>query len=184
MNEPIVSNKHVLHCLLFRHGIAVESEKWTGKESERPLTEKGIRRVRRAGDGLKRLQIRPTVVMTSVFKRAADTAKILQSTLSVEAPVHFAPELLPDAAPEHIVRALHHIQPGSCVICVGHEPHLGMTASWLLFGRASAAFVLKKAGACLIEMSLPAKPGHGRLLWWLTPRQLRSVGRGKAVTDD
>jgi len=72
---------------------------------------------------------------------------------------------------------LHDLPPESCVLCFGHEPHLGMVASVLLSGRASASFPLKKAGACLIELSTPAKPGQGILRWWLTPSQLRAIGK-------
>jgi phosphohistidine phosphatase len=76
-----------------------------------------------------------------------------------------------------VVSLLEDLPPESCVICVGHEPHLGMAASVLLTGRASASFPLKKAGACLIDMSIPAKPSRGVLRWWLTPTQLRIIGK-------
>ncbi|TKB34598.1 MAG: histidine phosphatase family protein [Nitrospira sp.] len=57
---------------------------------------------------------------------------------------------------------------------------LGMAASLLLSGRSSESFPLKKAGACLIDLSIPVKPGQGLLRWWLTPGQLRAMGRLKA----
>jgi hypothetical protein len=59
-----------------------------------------------------------------------------------------------------------------------------MTASMLLSGRSSSAFPLKKAGACLIELPLPVKPGRGRLVWWLTPSQLRTIGKQKISDED
>jgi len=31
----------------------------------------------------------------------------------------------------------------------------------------------------LIELSIPVKPGQGLLRWWLTPGQLRVMGRLK-----
>ena len=76
-----------------------------------------------------------------------------------------------------MIGVLQELPPESCVFCVGHEPQLGMAASMLLSGRASASFPLKKAGACLIELSIPAKPGRGVLRWWLTPSQLRAMGK-------
>ena len=86
-------------------------------------------------------------------------------------------ELLPEAPAAELVGLIKDIPSESCVICVGHEPQLGMAASVLLSGRASASFPLKKAGACLIELSIPAKPGRGVLRWWLTPGQLRAIGK-------
>ena len=88
-------------------------------------------------------------------------------------------ELLPEASPTDLLRLLQSRSSESCVICVGHEPQLGMAASVLLSGRASESFPLKKAGVCLIELSIPVKPGRGLLRWWLTPGQLRAMGRLK-----
>jgi len=34
-----------MDCVLIRHGIAVEPEEWEGSEENRPLTEKGKKRI-------------------------------------------------------------------------------------------------------------------------------------------
>ena len=91
--------------------------------------------------------------------------------------MEFRDELLPEATPTDLLRLLKRCSSESCVICVGHEPQLGMAASLLLSGRSSESFPLKKAGACLIELSIPVKPGQGLLRWWLTPGQLRAMGK-------
>jgi phosphohistidine phosphatase len=166
-----------MECLLVRHGIAVAREEWEGKDVDRPLTEKGKGRVRQAAAGLRRLNVRPTVIYSSPAKRAVGTAQLLHDLLAKPLQLQLCDELLPEASPEQMVRLLEDLVPESCVICVGHEPQLGMAASVLLSGRASASFPLKKAGACLIELSLPVKPGRGVLRWWLTPSQLRAIGK-------
>jgi phosphohistidine phosphatase len=168
-----------MECLLVRHGIAVNREEWEGKDVDRPLTEKGKRRVREVAAGLRKLNVRPTVIYASPARRAAETAQLLHDLLARPSPMEFRDELLPEAPPARVLRLLQDLLPESCVICVGHEPQLGMAASVLLSGRASASFPLKKAGACLIELSLPAKPGRGALRWWLTPSQLRAIGKRK-----
>lgn len=183
-DESGIEEEQILRCVLFRHGIAAEREEWTGKEVDRPLTDKGKRRVRLAAAGLRRLDVRPTHILTSPLIRAVETAKLLHVTLAVRSPLQLVDELLADAPPEKMIGLLHDLSPGSCVLCVGHEPHLGMTASLLLSGRLSGTFPLKKAGACLIEMSLPIKPGRGRLLWWLTPSQLRTIGKRQIGKED
>ncbi len=71
----------------------------------------------------------------------------------------------------------------SCVICVGHEPHLGLAASMMLTGRPSTAFPFKKAGACLIELPTPPKISRGVLRWWMEPGQLRALGRKRAKLE-
>ena len=174
-----------MDCVLLRHGIAVERDEWEGPDADRPLTEKGKRRVRGVAAGLSRLYVQPTHVLSSPLIRAIETAKIAHSSLRVSSAVRIVDELLPDAPPDRLLSILHDLPPESCVLCVGHEPQLGMAASVLLSGRASASFPLKKAGACLIELSIPAKPGRGVLRWWLTPSQLRAMGKQRTgVRDD
>jgi phosphohistidine phosphatase len=169
-------------CLLLRHGIAVERDEWEGSEADRPLTEQGAKRVAQAAAGLNRLDVQPTHVLSSPLVRALETAKIVHRVLRVRSTMQIVDELLPDASPDRLLSILHDFPPESSVLCVGHEPQLGMAASVLLSGRASGSFPLKKAGACLIELPIPVKPGRGILRWWLTPRQLRAIGkRGENV---
>jgi len=174
-----------MDCVLFRHGIAAERDEWEGPDAARPLTERGAKRVAQAAAGLSRLDVQPTHILSSPLIRAIETAKIAHRSLRIRTTVHIVDELLPDASPNKLLSILHDLPPESCVLCIGHEPHLGLAASVLLSGRASASFPLKKAGACLIELSTPAKSGQGVLRWWLTPSQLRAIGkRETGLRDD
>lgn len=168
-----------MDCVLLRHGIAVERDEWEGPDGDRPLTEYGRKRARQVVAGLNRLEVQPTHVFSSPLIRAIETAKIAHRSLRVRSAMHIVDELLPDAPPNRLLSILHKLPPESCVMCIGHEPHLGMVASVLLSGRVSASFSLKKAGACLIELPIQVKPSQGVLRWWLTPSQLRAMGLGK-----
>jgi phosphohistidine phosphatase len=167
-----------MDCILLRHGIAVERDEWKGADGDRPLTEKGKQRVREVAAGLSRLDVQPTLVWSSPLIRALETAKIVQRSLQVRAAVEVVEALVPDAPPDRLLSILHDLPPESCVLCVGHEPHLGLAAAVLLTGKPSQAFPFKKAGACLIELSVPVKPGRGVLRWWLPPSLLRDRGEG------
>ena len=173
-----------MDCVFLRHGIAVERDEWEGSDADRPLTERGAKRVAQAATGLSRLHVQPTHVLSSPLIRAIETAKIVHSSLRVRSAIQIVDELLPDAPPNRFLSILHNLPPESCVVCIGHEPQLGMVASVLLSGRATASFPLKKAGACLIELSVPAKPGRGVLRWWLTPSQLKAMGKRKTGLGD
>ena len=173
-----------MDCVLLRHGIAVAREEWEGKDIDRPLTEKGKRRVREVAAGLRRLEVRPTVIYTSPARRALETAQLLHGLLERASLMQLRDELLPEVPPAEVLRLMQDLPPESCVLCVGHEPQLGMAASVLLSGRASASFPLKKAGACLIELPIQAKPGRGVLRWWLMPGQLRAIGKRKTGVGD
>jgi phosphohistidine phosphatase len=164
-----------MNCILLRHGIAVEREEWKGSDAARPLTERGARRVAQVAAGLNRLDVQPTHVLSSPLIRAIETAKIAHRLLQVRSAVQVVDALLPDAPPDRLLSTLHDLPPESCVLCVGHEPHLGMVAAVLLTGKPSQAFPFKKAGACLIELAAPVKPGRGVLRWWLPPGQLRTT---------
>ena len=165
-----------MDCILLRHGIAVEREEWKGPDADRPLTERGAKRVAQVAAGLSRLDVQPTHVLSSPLVRAIETAKIAHRSLQVRPAVQIVDALVPNAPPDRLLSILHDLPPQSCVLCVGHEPHLGLVASVLLAGRPSQAFPFKKAGACLIELSAPVKPGRGVLRWWLPPGQLRDRG--------
>ena len=165
-----------MNCVLLRHGIAEERDEWNGSDADRPLTEKGKQRVREVAAGLRRLDLQPTHVLSSSLIRAIETAKIAHRVLQVRSAVQIVDALLPDAPPDRLLSILHDLPRESCVLCVGHEPHLGMVAAVLLAGKPSQAFPFKKAGACLIEISAPVKPGRGVLRWWLPPSQLRDMG--------
>ena len=167
-----------MDCVLLRHGIAVEQDEWEGSDADRPLTERGAKRVMQVAAGLTRLDVRPTHVFSSPLIRAIETAKIAHHSLRVRSAVRIVDALLPDAPPDRLLALLRDLPAESSVLCVGHEPHLGMVASVMLAGRSSAAFSFKKAGACLIELPIRAQPGQGVLRWWLQPGQLRDMGEG------
>jgi len=150
-------------------------DEWEGLDGNRPLTERGAQ----VGAGLNRLDVQPTPVVSSPLIRAIETAKSRHSSLRVCSVMQIIDELLPDAPPNRLVSIPHNLPPESCVLCVGHEPQLGMAASVLLSGRVSVPFPLKKSWACLIELSIPAKPGRSVLRWQLTPSQLSAIGKQK-----
>jgi phosphohistidine phosphatase len=179
-----VAQGAMMECVLLRHGIAADRDEWEGSDTDRPLTERGAKRVVQVAAGLDRLDVQPTHVLSSPLIRAIETAKIVHSALQVRSAVRIVEELVPDASPDRLLSVLHDLTPESFVVCVGHEPHLGKVASVILAGKPSEAFPFKKAGACLIELSIPVRPGQGVLKWWLTPGQLRAIGKRKTEVGD
>ena len=164
-----------MDCILFRHGIAVERQEWAGNEQDRPLTGKGTARTRQSARGLINLRIVPTHLLSSPLARARQTAEILQRLVRPRLTVQLCDELVPEAAPHALFTLLGTFAPDSVVLCVGHEPHLSLTAGTLLMGKPCAGLSLKKAGACFIHNEKFVQPANGRLQWWLTPGQLRTL---------
>ena len=172
-----------MHCVLVRHGIAVEREEWDGHDEERPLTERGAKGVSQVAAGLLWLDVTPTYIFSSQLVRAIETADILQASLSIPSAIKRVEELLPDANPERLLALFRDLPPECSVLCVGHEPHLGLAASVMLAGKPSTAFPFKKAGACMIELASPPKIDRGVLRWWLEPGQLRALGKKRAKLE-
>jgi phosphohistidine phosphatase len=166
---------HVL-CL-FRHGIA-EDPSPAVLDADRALTPEGIDKTRLAAAGLRRLGFVPDVILSSPLRRAVETARILAREFEMEDAVELEPRLAGGDPPEEIVRGLRDHRGAGCLLLVGHEPGLGMTASTLLSGSPGLVRLrFKKAGAAGIAVgSLPPR-STGELLWFLTPRQLRDLGR-------
>ena len=172
-----------MDCILVRHGIAVERDEWAGADSGRPLTERGAKRVAQVAAGLKRLDVHPVHIFSSPLVRAVETAQILCTVLGLPDSVSQVPELAPDAEPVRILTVFRKFPPDSCVLCVGHEPHLGLLAGMVLTGKPSPSFRFKKAGACMIGLPDPLQIGHGVLQWWMGPGQLRILGKKAATID-
>jgi phosphohistidine phosphatase len=163
-----------MDCILFRHGIAVEPEQWDGEEAKRPLTKKGLRRLREAVAGLAALNAVPTHIVSSSYVRARETAELLRDTLAPETDIKEYSELHPDGKPEKVLALLATFPADACVLCVGHEPNLGAVAGVMLCVKPVATLSLKKAGACLVRFEGAPKPGQGELRWWMMPSQVRA----------
>jgi phosphohistidine phosphatase len=166
-----------MDCIFVRHGIAVEPDEWEGEEENRPLTEKGKRRVRQMAKGLAALDCQPTHLFTSPFVRAYDTARLLREAICPTLKVETHEELAVGAKPEQVVTVLRTLPSDAVVVCVGHEPQLGEVVSLLLCGKALPNFPLKKAGAVRVESEGRVNVAEGRLVWWLQPVQLRALGK-------
>ncbi len=164
-----------MDCVLFRHGLAVERQEWAGQEQDRPLTDKGTARTRRSAKGLLTLRIIPTHLLSSPLTRSRETAEIIRRLVRPRLTVQICDELAPGAAPPALFSLLGTLPLDSVVFCVGHEPHLSLTAGTWLTGKAWAGLSLKKAGACLIRTEQSVRPANGRLQWWLTAAQLRAL---------
>ena len=159
----------------FRHGIAVDREDpGVTSDTERPLTEEGVRKTRAAAEGLKRMELEFDKILTSPWLRASQTASVLSEVLLLPAPEAMA-ELEGDRTPQELVAALAH-RHGKRTLLVGHEPLLSATVIHLLGGDWTLDF--KKSGACALYVDALPTRKPATLLWHVTSRQLRWMAKG------
>jgi phosphohistidine phosphatase len=158
-----------MQLYVIRHAVA-EDKAPGGDDNARALTASGKAKLRRAVRGLRALEIRFDRVLTSPWKRAAQTARLL-APLAGDAPV--ATELLTRRPGADLLALLSERNDTAAV--VGHEPWLGELVAWLAFGdtRFGDALVIKKSGVLWLEGT--AVPGGMHLRASLPPRLLRAL---------
>lgn len=158
---------------LIRHGIAAERGKEWPDDTKRPLTHKGIARLREIAGGLRELEVSFDLILTSPLVRARQTADLLHQGLGGATPLEETTLLAPGGAPADLVELLRSKKRIERVALVGHEPDLGQLAAFLIGARAP--FVFKKGGICRIDFPKfpPVPPGH--LVWFAVPQMLRSL---------
>lgn len=166
-------------CTLFvvRHGIAMEAAPGVA-DADRALTAVGARRITRVAMGLHWLGVRPDAILSSPLRRAEQTAQRLQRVLLPDQEVEIFAALAPGHDPSDVAKGLHAQRGARQLVLVGHQPDLGALVSYLVTGSSTLArFEFKKGGAAAIELPALSARAIGRLLWFLTPRQLRALGR-------
>jgi len=165
--------------LLMRHGIAEPIGDTAPDDFSRALTAEGRDRAYRAALGLLEIVPQLDFLASSPKVRARATAQIVRDVWGKKAPpLTEWSELLEDdcAAWREKLRALQ----AETVLLCGHEPILSRIVSQLLTGSPEAlSLEWKKAGVCAleIEFGIEVEPQKIKLLWHLTPKQLRKIGK-------
>ncbi|HSL21313.1 MAG TPA: phosphohistidine phosphatase SixA [Vicinamibacterales bacterium] len=166
MPEPI-------ELYLVRHGIAANrGDEWPD-DAKRPLTHKGIVRLRQVAAGLEALGVSFDQIVTSPLVRSRQTAETLAEALSSKAPIAASDALAPAGTVAQAIEELGRHARRRRIAIVGHEPNIGELAAKLLGSRTPIEF--KKGAVCRIDVETlpPARPGH--LRWFATPRMLRNA---------
>ena len=112
-----------MNIYLLRHGIAVSAEE-TAPDEDRPLTAKGIKRMRKGARGLRRLGLDFDAVLTSPLARARQTADIVAASLGLESRLTVVETLQPNCSVEELLASLSDYQHCKHLLLVGHEPLL------------------------------------------------------------
>ena len=162
-----------MNLYILRHGIAADRGAEYPNDDLRPLTGKGIKRMRREARGMRAIGVAPGVIISSPLVRAIQTAEIVRDGLDAMPQTAISETLVPEAHPQQIIQELvKSHSSSSSVMVVGHEPHLSSLVSYILTGKVSWLITLKKGALCNMDISAS---GRGQLLWALTPKQLRAM---------
>jgi phosphohistidine phosphatase len=160
---------------LVRHAAAFNADetRWPD-DRDRPLTPEGEKRFRRAAHGLSSLTSRVDVVLSSSYRRAWQTAELLEKA-GWPKPVACAP-LEAGRAPTEMLQALQPYAGSASLALVGHEPTMHELASYLLTADTGHAQIeFRKGSVARLEVPEGLRPGTARLVWLLPPKVLRAI---------
>ncbi|HLH20050.1 MAG TPA: phosphohistidine phosphatase SixA [Bryobacteraceae bacterium] len=153
-----------MQIYLLRHGIAEDGRPGM-PDSDRALTDEGKEKLRRV---LKRAPAKPSLILSSPYRRALETAEIAAEVLGYEGKVARTRRLTPDASPADLWEDLRERKDEESVLLAGHQPMMSSLAAFLLDSPA-LQIDMKKAALARIDCErLGPRPG-GVLKWLLTP---------------
>lgn len=114
-----------MDLILWRHAEAFEMRE-VEDDLDRALTPKGERQAQRMAEWLNQRLAQTTRILVSPALRCQQTAKVLGRKFKT------APELATDAGGEALLKAARWPDGAEPVLVIGHQPTLGLVASWLL----------------------------------------------------
>lgn len=158
---------------LVRHGEAVPFGTPGIADDDRPLTDDGERKMRKAAWGMKRLKVDPQRILTSPLPRARRTAEIIAERLNKLSVLEDEDALRMgrDAA---AVRDWLATRSESGLMIVGHNPTLSVLVGLLVDSPPSRVICQLETGGAA---ALSTTDRGGFILNWLaTPRMLRKLG--------
>jgi phosphohistidine phosphatase len=143
-----------MDLILWRHADAVDLREG-GDDLERALTPKGERQAKRMAQWLARQLPSGARVLVSPAVRAQQTAAAMERRSRT------VPELAPDGTVDALLAATRWPDAREPVLVIGHQPALGMAASYLLTGQATP-MPLRKGG--IIWLRRRQREGEFRVL--------------------
>jgi phosphohistidine phosphatase len=158
---------------LLRHAIALDREEFQGSDdSQRPLTDDGRKKMRRAAKGMRKLGLSFDLILTSPYVRARDTADIVAEIYKNRRHLKLTRFLQPGGNHKSLVRDLATLDSAQSIMLVGHEPDLSTLLAKLIGAASPQAVKLKKGALCLLSIEKLRYGPCAKLEWILTTKHL------------
>ena len=165
-----------MNLYIIRHAIAVDDGTSAYEsDSERPLTDKGRKKMRQIAKGLRNLGVELDLILSSPFVRARETAEILADVFKMKKKIDFSDNLIPMGNPELLIAEVNEKYPVESIAVVGHEPHLSSLVGMLVGENGKLDVTLKKGGVCYLSADDLHQERRATLQWLLTPGILTEI---------
>jgi len=154
-----------MEIYLLRHAIA-ENARPGQPDSDRALTGEGRDRLRRVLLRARAAGVKPSVILSSPYRRAVETAAVAKEVLGGE--IERTEALVPDASPYDAWEEIRAHKSEESVLLASHEPLMSSMAAFLL-GAPSLKVDMKKAALIRIDCDSLGPQPKGVLKWMVTP---------------
>ncbi len=156
-----------MEIYLLRHAIAEDAAPGH-PDAERALTAEGRDKLRRVLKRARQAEVSPTLILSSPYRRALETAQMAAEALGYEGRLVHCPALVPDASPHDVWDEIRSRRGERAVLLASHEPLMSSTAA-LLLGSPALQVDMKKAALVRIDCERLGGDPRGVLKWMLTP---------------
>lgn len=161
---------------LIRHSNAVEpGTPGYEDDSLRPLTEKGRDKMKSIASALKKLDVKPDLIVSSPYVRARQTAEILAKVLKYKQELTFSDALVPMGNADNIIGEINEKYSVDELVLVGHEPCFSTLISTLTAGNPDLNINIKNGGVCCLSSDDLHTERKAVLEWLLTPKILTEL---------
>lgn len=159
-----------MNLYIIRHAIAVdEATSDYESDSERPLTDKGRKKMRQIAKALRQLGVDFDLILSSPYVRACETAEIVADVFKMKNKIVFSNHLIPEGNPELLIGEINEKHPVGSLAIVGHEPYLSAFIGLLIADSSKVEITLKKGGVCHLSADDLHHHDHRATLEWLLP---------------
>jgi phosphohistidine phosphatase len=157
-----------MQVYILRHGIAEEGKPGS-RDADRALTNEGRKRLREVLRLAEKADVVPTLILTSPFVRAVQTAEVVMELLGYANDLIRTEALVPSSNPEDVWEEIRANQGVMQLMLVGHEPLLSQVVAFLL-NSSSLVIDVKKGSVIRIDIEDFRAQPHGVLKWMLVPK--------------
>jgi len=162
---------------IIRHAIAVDrGTPEYEDDSQRPLTDKGKKKMRQIAQGLHTLGVDFDLILSSPYVRAKETAEILADVFKIKTDVAFSENLIPMGDPDLLIAEMNEKYTANSIALIGHEPFLTTLIGLLVSDNAGIDMTLKKGGVCRLSADNLRHTRKTTLEWLITPGILVEIG--------
>ncbi|MEQ1883846.1 MAG: phosphohistidine phosphatase SixA [Bryobacteraceae bacterium] len=157
-----------MEIYFLRHGIA-EDHAPSGRDADRRLTDEGRQKLRRVLERAHQAGVAPSLILTSPFKRAMETAEIAARELGYEGKLVRTFALVPSGSPQEVWEEVRLHRDEGSILLAGHEPLFSATVSYFL-GSAREIVQFRRGAMVRIDVETFGGAPAGLLQWMLTAK--------------